>query len=101
MAGYIQRNPTQAKATWWKRFAEKSILGKRIIYVATQQLGFEICGYPQEFKPRNLLNGKLSVQEEIEYIKITKIVEDEVVPSKAIFLLNKIFQFFSFCKLWK
>lgn len=93
MAGYIQRNPTQPKATWWKRFTDKSILGKKIIYVATQQLGFEICGYPQEFKPRTLVNGKLIAQEEIEYIEITKTVDDVLVASKAVFLLNKYFQF--------
>ena len=46
-------------------------LGKRTIYRATQTLGYEVDGYPQELKPRTLVNGVFNCKEVVEYIDVS------------------------------
>ena len=90
---FAQRNPNQPKAVWWKRFTETASLGKRIIYVVTPTLGFEIDGWPQSLVKRKLTNGVFKCNETVEYISIASITNGVVTPTKAIHLLGEFFMF--------
>jgi len=71
-----------------------AVLGKRTIYVATQSLGYEVDGFPQELKARQLTNGNFQCNETVEYISITSISEDGLItPIKALCLLGRYFMF--------
>lgn len=68
-------------------------LGKRTIYVATQTLGYEVDGYPQELKPRQLMKGVFNCPEEVDYIEITASENGVISPIKAICLLGRYFMY--------
>lgn len=70
-----------------------AILGKRTIYVATPTLGYEVDGFPQELKPRQLVKGVFNCSEEVSYIDITKMENEVISPIKAICLLGRYFMF--------
>lgn len=81
---YVQRYPFAPKAVWWKRYTNKSSIGKRVIYKATDEIGFEIDGIPQTFQKRVLVKGVYKVAEQVEYIDLT---------GKAIRLVGVIYQY--------
>lgn len=81
---YVQRYPFAPKAVWWKRYTNKSSMGKRVIYKATDEIGFEIDGIPQTFQKRVLVKGVYKATEQVEYIDLT---------GKAIRLLGVIYQY--------
>lgn len=68
-------------------------MGKRIIYLATQTLGFEVEGYPQGFVPRPLFKGQLNTVDEVEYITITETLNGELVANKALKLNDRFYMF--------
>ena len=69
-------------------------LGKRTIYVATQSLGYEVDGFPQELKVRQLTNGIFQSNDTVEYIAITNTSEDgAITPIKALCLLGSYYMF--------
>lgn len=84
MGGYVQRYPFAPKAEWWKRYTNNASIGKRIIYKATDEVGFEIDGIPQTFKKRALVNGVYKSNDQVDYIDLT---------DKAIRLLGVIYQY--------
>ncbi len=81
---YVQRYPFAPKAVWWKKYTDSAFIGKRVIYKATNEIGFEIDGIPQTFQRRVLVNGKIKAIEQVEYIDLT---------GKAIRLLGVIYQY--------
>lgn len=81
---YVQRYPFAPKAVWWKKYTDSAFIGKRVIYKATNEIGFEIDGIPQTFQKRVLVNGKIKAIEQVEYIDLT---------GKAIRLLGAIYQY--------
>lgn len=84
MGMYVQRYPFAPKAVWWKRYTDNASIGKRVVYKATNEIGFEIDGIPQTFQKRALINGKIKVNEQVEYIDLT---------GKAVRLLGVIYQY--------
>ena len=93
MSRFVQRNPCQPKCQWWKKYTGTAGLGKRIIYVATPTLGYEIDGYPQSLAPRTLIGGIFKCSDAVEYIAITSNVENVITPIKAICLFDKFYIF--------
>lgn len=81
---YVQRYPFAPKAVWWKRYTNNASIGKRVIYKATDEIGFEIDGIPQTFQKRVLVKGVYKATEQVEYIDLT---------GKAIRLLGVIYQY--------
>ncbi len=81
---YVQRYPFAPKAVWWKRYTNKSSIGKRVIYKATDEIGFEIDGIPQTFQKRVLVKGVYKSNDQVEYIDLT---------GKAIRLVGVIYQY--------
>ena len=81
---YVQRYPFAPKAVWWKRYTNNASIGKRVIYKATDEIGFEIDGIPQTFQKRVLVKGVYKAAEQVEYIDLT---------GKAIRLLGVIYQY--------
>ena len=61
-------------------------MGKRTIYRATQTLGYEVDGYPQELKPRVLVNGIFNCKEDVEYVD---------VATRAVRLFGRFYTFSS------
>ena len=84
MGGYVQRYPFAPKAEWWKRYTNNASIGKRIIYKATDEVGFEIDGIPQAFQKRTLVKGVYKSNDQVEYIDLT---------GKAIRLVGVIYQY--------
>lgn len=68
-------------------------MGKRIIYVATQSLGFEVDGYPQVLTSRALVGGIFNCKEKVEYIAITSVNGDVIIPTKSIRLFDRFYIF--------
>lgn len=93
MSRFIQRNPCQPKAVYWKRYTGTSSIGKRTIYVATPTLGFEIDNYPQTLTPRQLYNGTFKCDSDVEYVAITSTVNSVITPTKAVCLIGKYYIF--------
>lgn len=81
---YVQRYPFAPKAVWWKKYTVNAFIGKRVIYRATNEIGFEIDGIPQTFQKRLLVNGKIKSTEYVDYIDLI---------GKAIRLLGVIYQY--------
>lgn len=81
---YVQRYPFAPKAVWWKKYTNKASIGKRVIYKATDEIGFEIDGIPQTFQKKVLVKGVYKATEQVEYIDLT---------GKAIRLLGAIYQY--------
>lgn len=69
------------------------MLGNRVIYRATPTLGYEIDGYPQELKTRQLINGIFACKEDVEYIDITITTDNAITPTKAICLFGKYYMY--------
>jgi len=92
MGMYRQRYLFAPKAVWWKKFTDKSLIGKRVIYTATDEIGFEIDGIPQTFQKRVLVNGKIKAIEQVEYIDM-QINDNSIITYLPIRLLGKIYQY--------
>lgn len=80
---HVQRYPFAPKAVWWKRYTNKSILGKRTIYVATDEIGYEIKNL-REFSKVELTGGKVAENTAVDYVSIA---------ASALKLLDKVFIF--------
>lgn len=97
MAKFIQRNPCQPKPIWWKKYQNNLSLGKRVIYVATPSLGFEVSGYPQALISIVLSNGTGHIVGDVEYIPITSISTENdtqtITPTKAIKFQGNFYMF--------
>lgn len=89
---YVQRYPFAPKAVWWKKYTNSAFIGKRVIYKATEEIGFEIDGIPQTFQKRVLANGKIRANEQVEYIDM-KINDNGIITYLPIRLLGKIYQY--------
>ena len=70
---HVQRYPFAPKAVWWKRYTDKSTLGKRKIYVATDEIGFEIANL-RSFAKTSLREGTAATNADVDYEKIADLV---------------------------
>ena len=86
----IQRYPFAPKATWFKRYTDRTTLGRRKIYVATDTNGYEIKDL-RGFSPVELKNGR--VAGEADYVNITEKQGAGWKTTSALKLLDKIYIF--------
>lgn len=94
MKGYVQRNPFAPKAQWWKKYEQNHSLGKIVMYVATPKIGYTLDFVKTGFSVVALVNGKLQgVSDNIEYVNITEIQNNVIVPTKALKLNKTLYMF--------
>ncbi len=82
--GYVQRNPFVPRPIWWKRYNGKGSIGKTVVYVVNNELGFIFNEITQTFVSRALASGKLKANGAFEYISIAETKDGEIAPTKAI-----------------